>query len=673
MAVSIDSLPVNLRRQISLLVLDHSWHDLSALSQASRTWHNVAAPQLYRDLRIKFHDLTSLQHDVSEFYTTGLGRQYLRYARKLDLVCLETPSWINTQKAKDLWKQKNWYNEFISFKPRAVEDGFLSKSLNEFHDKDLLFLRETVDGYPQNEWEPILALIGRLQHLSAFNYVVVNTFPTVILNALQQSHPTCRLNIWTSQCPSIDIDGLGRSCKLVRKEARSPFDLRILRAPTLHTLKVVYTMGLHPRERRWIHLDEPMPLIFTAPNLKHLIIDDKREGRDNPIEIVKEEWEDFISFYSKLVPVAPATHSLESMSFRSDGAGLAQEQILLRVSTMTDLSRLRSLEIGVYSEPELLAQAAARMAGLERLYIKMVPRANGLRRGIAPDCEEMIAAVRAFRPLKYLRLISLRSFSSLDRIVSHHGRALKGLSLEASYRQRKQPDEEGHKYPVNDGEQLRYLARLCPELEELHLPLLRTGGDARECDLYRAIGQWSHLRQVVLDLDCDPRVAGVADERDVLSDLTCLREILHNAAIDEALAAGIFKLMCSGQANESLKHLRINLLSLGIIFPQSLVNVLRQISQSFLVTRVELPPTAELQVQAVGTVAWQLWHERVLVDDPSMRTPTPVQQILEEWWPLDSDRNRSKSWEEIPLLVKSFPLETGIAAEEEASETRAAE
>ncbi|PYI14409.1 hypothetical protein BO99DRAFT_426337 [Aspergillus violaceofuscus CBS 115571] len=572
----------------------------SVLHVNNRTWHNVAAPQLYQDLRIKFHDLASLQHDLSEFHTDGLGRQYLPYARSLDLVCLAKPSWIDTPKAEDLWKQKNWYNGFISFKPRAVEDGFLSKSLTELHDKDLLFLRETVDGYPQNEWEPILALIGRLQHLSAFNYVVVNTFPT-----------------------------------LVRKEARSPFDLRILRAPTLHTLKVVYTMGLHPRERRWIHLDEPMPLIFTAPNLKHLIIDDKREGRDNPIEI--------------LVPVAPATHSLESLSFRSDGAGLAQEQILLRVSTMTDLSRLRSLEIGVYSEPELLAQAAARLTGLERLYIKMVPRANGLRRGIAPDREEMIAAVRAFRP-----------FSSLDR-------------LEASYRQREQPDEEGHKYPVNDGEQLRYLARLCPELEELHLTLLRTGGDARECDLYRAIGQWSHLRQVVLDLDCDPRNAGVADERDVLSDLTCLREILHNAAIDEALAAGIFKLMCSGQANKSLKQLRINLLSLGIIFPQSLVNVLRQISQSFLVTRVALPPTAELQVQAVGTVAWQLWHEWVLVDDPSVRTPTPVQQILEEWWPLDSDRNRSKSWEEIPLLVKSFPLEADIAAEGEASETRAAE
>ncbi|RAK80943.1 uncharacterized protein BO72DRAFT_492924 [Aspergillus fijiensis CBS 313.89] len=645
MTVTIDSLPAELRKQISLLVLDHSWHDLSALSQASRTWHNVAAPQLYMDLRIKFHDLTSLQHDVSEFYTDGLGRQYLRYARKLDLLCLAKPTWINTQKAKDLWKQKNWYNEFISFKPRAAEDGFLSGILTEFHDKDLLFLR-------------------------AFNYVVVNTFPTVILKALQQFHPTCRLNIWTSQCPSIDIDGLGRSCKLVRKEARRPFDLRILRAPTLHTLKVVYTMGLHPREWRWIHLDEPMPLIFTAPNLKHLIIDDKREGRDNPIEIVKEEWEDFISFYSKLVPVAPATYSLESLSFRSDGAGLAQEQILLRVSTITDLSRLRSLEIGVYSEPELLAQVAARLTGLERLYIKMVPRSNGVRRGVAPDREEMIAAVRAFRPLKYLRLISLRSFSSLDRIVSHHGRALKGLSLEASYRQRQQPDDEGHKYPVNDGEQLRYLARLCPELEELHLPLLRTGGDARECDLYRAIGQWSHLRQVVLDLDCDPRVAGVADERDVLGDLTCLREILHNAAIDEALAAGIFKLMCSGQANESLKQVRVNLLSLGIIFPQSLVNVLRQISQSFLVTRPGLPPTAELQVQAVGTVAWQLWHEWILVDDPSMRTPPPVQQILEEWWPLNSDRNRSKSWEEIPLLVKSFPLEAGIERDSDARDNR---
>ncbi|GKZ28144.1 hypothetical protein AbraCBS73388_011798, partial [Aspergillus brasiliensis] len=66
-------------------VLDYSWRDLSALSQTSRAWHDLAAAELYRELRIKFFDLASLQNDIAELHPEGLGRQYLQHARDLDL------------------------------------------------------------------------------------------------------------------------------------------------------------------------------------------------------------------------------------------------------------------------------------------------------------------------------------------------------------------------------------------------------------------------------------------------------------------------------------------------------------------------------------------------------------------------------------------------------------
>ncbi|PYI06992.1 hypothetical protein BO78DRAFT_386407 [Aspergillus sclerotiicarbonarius CBS 121057] len=615
--LTIDSLSGEVRRQISLFVVNHSWHDLSALSQTSRTWYDLVTPELYRDFRIKFHSLSSLQEDIAELDVDGLGRQYLKYARNLELVCLEEPSWLETKRAH--------------FKSQASQNAFLQDSLTECRDHDLRFLYNTAapyrrNGYPpstyrpygderndyqQKNWEPIITLLVRFQHLPFFNYVVKDIFPTFLYEALELSHPTCHLNIWTSQCLSPE----------------QPLDhINILQAPTLHTIKMVYKMGVDLQDRsRWVHLDEPFLII-------HL---------HGP------EWQEFTGSNTK---PSPAVISLESLTFADPDARRPLEHILLNISTMIDLSRLRSLDVGVYAEPTLLAQVASTLTNLERLYVNMGSRGQYKLDDNTSDVQEMIIAVQAFRPLRYLCLRGLRSLSSV------------GLLLEASDTQRRDPDDEGRKYPITEGDHVRLLAQSCPLLEELRLPLQRTQGNGQECDIYRAIGQsWPRLRIVVLDFDCHP-TSRQQEQQDEEEDETTpspayLREILINAAIDEILVTSIFNLMCSRQPTQTLRHLRINLTLLNL-FTSAMDNVIRQISRSFLVTRPELDPDVDsgLQVQEIGRVAWQLWREWNRLDGP-VRIPKQLKDVLEELWPLNSDRNGSKSWKELPLLVKSFPLE----------------
>ncbi|RAH77155.1 hypothetical protein BO86DRAFT_403977 [Aspergillus japonicus CBS 114.51] len=89
-----------------------------------------------------------------------------------------------------------------------------------------------------------------------------------------------------------------------------------------------------------------------------------------------------------------------------------------------------------------------------------------------------------------------------------------------------------------------------------------------------------------------------------------------------------------------------------------------ELSRSLIVSRSDLYPhsDSEVRIQEIGRAAWQLWREmEEEVDPSSTHMPKQLHLILKELWPLDSDRNRSKRWDEMPLLVQSFPLEVGGA------------
>ncbi|PYI25608.1 hypothetical protein BP00DRAFT_499348 [Aspergillus indologenus CBS 114.80] len=732
---TIDALPHELRRRIAILVLNHSWHDLASLSRTSRTWYTIAVPELYHDLNLKFHDCSSLQEDIAELHEDGLGRHYLRYTRHLDLVCLQARPSLTNKQLQYQWRN-TWSAQLSLFKARPAQDSFLQADLTT---SDAHALESWLDHYHEENWEPLVAVLARLQHLHEFHFFVRDSFPPALAQTLRRFHPACRINIWTH--PFLPVSSLDKR-SFFSEGARDFVD--ILQTSPLHTLNTAYTMSWDPKLKSNGHF----PLVFETPNLRHLIMTPESNGYRRPLAQIKQEWQALLAT-SDIKPPPAAAASLESLTFDDRRADTAMEHMLLSLTTMVDLSQLRSLEIGVYAEPDLLARVAPRLTGLTRLYFNMVPGTTYQRIDMdmdstrasegfpnVGDVEGMILAVQAFRPLQYLCLRGLRSFASLARIIAHHGPTLKGLGVEADGTQHEYPDTADGKYPVTVGDHIRMLAPLCPALKELRLALQRTMGNAQECDIYRAIGQsWPSLRIVVLDLDCAPSIgldrhnqeerewhqrwdarpqeaqcrhhqspqqlhqqnqewiarlvelgvnkattnaasyaAEVAEDEsedegydEMLSDLMpnheCLRELLINAAMDETLVASIFNLMRSHQPTRALRHLRVKL-GFTYRYGEWLEKVIRQLSPSFLVSRSDLYPhsDSEVRIQEIGRAAWQLWRE---MDDyvipSSCPMPKKLQLILKELWPLDSDRNRSKRWDEMPLLVQSFPLEVGGA------------
>lgn len=622
-----DSLPVEIKLMICRFVKADSYKDLSCVSRINHAWYNTAAPFVYETLSIAFHNDGSLATLTSDVKKNTHGEPFLKFARRLDIVCLPDPS-RKSSKAHQIRDVKNRALQSIDFRSPASVDTFLEHRLKRCHDQVLPFLATESVYYKQRDWQPLVSLISRLERLTELNYVIQNIFPSELFSAISEYHPSCRLNVWTHQSLNLNLPDYGGCYPGPPSKFNDAFDLNVLRSPQLHTFCMYHsrTPGSSNRSAP-VQLTETMLFALMASNLKHLSFQDLGYLTAEDVTRVKKKWQD-LSLTGDFTPKA----SLDSLSFDSHPPLSPWEEVLSSMTHLVDLSRLRSLEIGVYSSPSTLKNVASELHGLERLYINMHPWKLH-HEDIHADDEQMVAAVQAFRPLRYLCLEGLRSFISLRDILSHHGSTLKGLLLQSSTHMRRISNvvDTGFKYPVWTNGQITEISQNCPILEELCLPIKRDEGSPQECGLYKELGNFSRLHTLVLDLHYDPRQRPVTPwPVEPATDTDLLRKTFSNAAVDEALVTKIWHLISSAQHSRSLNNLRVTPVGMEF-FDKSEQQILGQLGRSFLV-RPPINPQSNVEVQEIGRVAWELWWESQ-VRDESMHIPKPVELVLRELWP----------------------------------------
>lgn len=621
--------------------------DLSSVSRINHAWYYTAAPFVYDTLSIAFHNDGSLPTLVSEVSNHTHGEPFLKYARRLDIVCLPDPP-RKTTKALQIRDVKNRALQSIDFRSPASVDTFLEHRLKRCHDQVLPFLATESVYYRERNWQPLVSLIARLERLTELNYVIQNIFPSELFAVLDQHHPRCRLNVWTHQSLNLNLpDYHGNSYPGPPSKFSDPFDLNVLRSSQLHAFSMYHSRPptLSSGSKR-AHLTETLLFALMAPNLKHLSFQDLGYLTTEDMLRVKKKWQE-LSLTGNFTPKA----SLDSLSFDAHPAMSPWEEVLSSMSHLVDFSQLRSLEIGVYSNPTILKMVASKLHGLERLYINMHPWKLH-HEDIHADDEQMVAAVQAFRPLRYLCLEGLRSFTSLHEILSQHGNSLKGLLIQSSTHMRRISNvvDTGFKYPVWTAGQITEISQICSNLEELCLPIKRSEGSLQECGLYKELGGFAQLHTLVLDLHYDPRERPVtpwpiepATEPDVL------RRTFSNAAVDEVLVSKIWQLISSKQSSRRLRNLRIT--PVGMEFFDKLEQqILGQLGRSFL---VQPPRVGEVnvQIQEIGRIAWELWWEsQVRDDEESTLVPKPVELVLRELWPnIHLEKGIIKGWDSLSL------------------------
>ncbi|KAE8335848.1 hypothetical protein BDV24DRAFT_155685 [Aspergillus arachidicola] len=547
-------LPIEVKWHICRFVEANPFGILAPLSLTSRDWYDATAPILYETLRVKFGDSVTLQKAVFELREGRRGRLFLKHARRLDIVCL----WNYSEKP---WHQSNMIYrsmELVHYGLPALDNIFLKYCLKECLDPKLWPYIPDFRHYQEENWQPLVSLIAHLEHLSELNFVVKNMYPPSLHQVLRQYHPECRLNIWTFQGVNLDTPILPRI-----QRPRAYENLDILCSSGLHPVAMDYFMD--EAGRPWVHSDGILQVVCMTPSLKHLNI---RGRNSHSVTLLKSVGKK----YTATVKPGPAA-SLVSLSFTSPARCGPWEKTLLEMASFVNLSQLRSLDISIHSDPTLLMRAASILTSQ------------------SAEDEDMIAAVQAFNPLKYLWLRGLQRSESLHRLAiepwdTNHQNSM----LSTRY-----------KYPLLDSHDVTELSGSCPNLQKLRLPIKRRGGRPRECDIYNAMGQFPQLHTLVINLGFYHWSNCLNSQNDWAASF---RDTLINAATDEDLARGVWDLIVSKQSTQSLRLLR--LVPFGAtVYSEEKSNAVWEVSRSFLVTRntcTGQPP----DVMEIGTEVWDL-------------------------------------------------------------------
>ncbi|KAL2818170.1 hypothetical protein BDW59DRAFT_165618 [Aspergillus cavernicola] len=489
------------------------------------------------------------------------------------------------------------------------------------------------------DYRPLVSLLAILEHLEELSFYVICRFPEDLFNAVREHHPSCRLNLSTDEFFEVDMVRRLESAIFAPALPKDLFPLNLILSRNLQSLILCYPLapeGTHPQNPQ---SEKCLHFVSRVPNLKHLgvfkLIDE---------EIHQSKVMEYLTATSK----APSAASLESLSFLQSDEGSC-EAILTKMSIVLDLSNLRSLDIHLSPDAALLEKVAPSLRSLERLFVRLDP---GLPQNsqLENDDSQAIAAIRAFRPLRYLHLSLIRSVSGLYNILLQHGKSLRGLAIEVS--ELNDGDFLAYAYPPLNSRGIRHLAQLCPGLEELRLPIKRSIGRPSECDKYRALGRFDSLRTLILDLDCGSRryLADPEQQR--------CRKILQNFATDEALVTGIWKIITAHQATRKLKNLRC------IPFGQPFDNIAwdyaaNSLGRSFLARRLGFPTFGNFEIVEIGSQEREVRMQVLSAlldtedyeddDDNDDEDHEDLEEVLNDIWPGNTDWG--KCWKSFPLQV----------------------
>ncbi|KFY49356.1 hypothetical protein V496_10058 [Pseudogymnoascus sp. VKM F-4515 (FW-2607)] len=271
------------------------------------------------------------------------------------------------------------------------------------------------------------------------------------------------------------------------------------------------------------------------------------------------------SLYSIVVPF----HDWDS-----DGNLDYNREAALPAGVVTDFAKLHHLTIhwntdssGVVTSLQTLRELAIG-SGFKSLntLVLSIPRTNA-----RPMQDALVQLLEHLNPLDILDLTGFIGNETLEPALIRHGGTLRKLRV-IPYR------GYGTRRPMIEFSEavILRLVELCPNLEQVEIPINRTHSDARETGIYRALGGLSRLNDVSLKLEFtvgtikqdeeegEEELQDDEEEEELIFRISAgddlpladIQDDFNNGAIDSSLALSIFNLISSGG---SLRQLRLQI------------------------------------------------------------------------------------------------------------------
>ncbi|KAJ5573937.1 uncharacterized protein N7459_008364 [Penicillium hispanicum] len=450
-------------------ICHHIWNSrpasLHALGKASRTLYHATRPFICRTLVLTFEDNASLERALDRVMTSAIRNYYLKYTRRLDIYCLHSD-------------QKWWV-------------GWEVLGLHPFRHNDLNYdeLAEEVVPWASTldspNWQRLAEFIGQLECLTELHYAVKNQFPKSVLDILHQQHSACKLSIHTFQFSN------------PHDPERDPYDMELIQSPCLYSIQSI-SDGWDGDERDDYHYEAICRAVSIAPNLKHVQM--RRQKKPGFPEHRfhqrrrRAKWQGFATLH-RIFHMG----NLESLAFSPlFPLCTITEEALNQWSLHTNFSRLRSLNLGNIYNEKIAETVSTRFSfdSLEKLTLGLHPSSMPPFFSISSYEDKITAMFDTLRPLSHLRLEGHFNMLLLQSIFARHGSTLQGLML--------LPRRNNIDYPpsflIFTADNISSIASLCPLVQELHIEVPRSVGNAAEVHIYEALARFPQLETLRLDL-----------------------------------------------------------------------------------------------------------------------------------------------------------------------------
>lgn len=558
-----------------------------------------------------------------------------------------------------------------SLKLASIQTKGVTSVRKRFEQVPFVDMGDTID---EDYWFKIAEFITSIHHLSDFNFHLRMHFPSCLLAALHQTHPTCKLRLGMFQL------SYGGYPRLHRHEPV------LATSPCLYGISTV--CGDDTRT-----LDAIIELAVEAPNLSELEIFHDVEYIPTSTQI--SSWKPprvvgNLEHGNQSVSASPGQHSLRHLSLDYPDSNLLAWSKSIDTSTLRVLELLTSIDHGML---EYMARDCS-FKSLKSLTIALDGSGPTMRN---PQYETAIADLFAvLPPLKFL-IVTGKCFSeTLEAMLEHQGHKLKDLRIEPS------------NFSLQMGSyEVEEIASNCPELEHLSLTVTRSKGRIHESKVFEMLGSIRTLRTANITLDTTFRMIRCPSIRHADGSLTWhifndtrmsereqeiisfhseikhegrrhmhseflagtrrgfLEETLINHAIDEKLAKSIFNVISAGKSWDALPLEKLILTPKGAFddaggrLPVSFKSLADQVGRSW---RVELNQRDDCKGELVAMCLNPLSVD----SSPSSRYPpsaeVPPEPTFEKVaedvffgvWPKKQNDNEDwwNNWHSFPLELE---------------------
>ncbi|KAL0571075.1 hypothetical protein V5O48_010883 [Marasmius crinis-equi] len=458
---TLDRLSAELLSEILELIHDSSRHTIFSLLRVNRAISGAALPFAYRECTFNFSQNSSQRSSKQTAIRTPLTRSLEKLASLLE---------AHREPDSAIWRG---VRKVVVHSDWVVWEGDTSTSRSR--DPPFTPSEELV----QARWGSFVEFLSRVVNLREVVFDCRERVPLILLNALEKTHPCCRLHVkdWTR----------------LRSDARAgdPYEEALARSPCLSSLEARFTTGGYGINFKSSAIER---ILALSPNLEAMSCTTYTAGSQCVVEFIDAaQFAEADREREKFVVANPVRKSeMRRIRYSSLSSGLIRSW-----ERLFDPRKVETLNLQALDNTEWMGYASDNglFGGLKHLSFTITHDPRNSSQGLEGFKAGLADFLDSCFTLESLSVVGYHRYIDLLAVLDRHGETLRSLALHQA------ESIEGSRPSPSRGD-LDLIRSRAPRLESLEVDVNRTIDPSRnELEIYSVISSFPDIRHLAISYD----------------------------------------------------------------------------------------------------------------------------------------------------------------------------